>query len=174
VEFDKRVNQVLHDEHMAVINLLNRLVAALGQITEASGLDSDNPGTRRLLTELIAAIEGEIDDHFRLEEEKLFPVLDEAGEGDFVAALEEDHEAIRPLARQVAELSRQALDTGLEAGEWFKLRRIGLVFAHDLTAHAEREEMALLPMLEEFLDSEEDIAIWSGHVNGGASAQSAE
>lgn len=174
VEFEKNVNRILHDEHMMVLNLLNRFDAFLKGIGEGRVLNGEEPETVRLLNELITALEQEIDRHFRFEEEALFPELKEAGEDDFAAALQEDHDALRPMAVEIAALARRALSRGLNGEEWRKFRQVGFVYVQDQIAHAEREEAALLPMLEDCLDDEKDIALWSGYADGGSLPQVAE
>lgn len=174
MNFEKNVNRVLHDEHMEVTSLLNRFDGLLVNVDAERGLDVAEPETARLLSEVAAALEGHIDRHFRFEEEALFPELEEAGEGDFVEALREDHANLVPMARRVAVLLKRALANDLSGDEWLKLARLGRVYVGDLTAHAEREEMALLPLLELHLDDDRDVLLWQDYALGETSTLAAE
>lgn len=159
MNFEKNVNRILHDEHMVVMNLLNRFEGLLANVDAAHGLDVAEPGSAGLLTELITALEGDVDRHFRFEEEALFPELDEAGEGDFVEALRQDHAGLQAMAKQIVTLAKSALADGLDGGQSLKLAQVGRAYVQDLIAHAEREEMALLPMLELHLDDDKDMML---------------
>jgi hemerythrin-like domain-containing protein len=168
VQFEKRVNQLLHDEHMAVLSLMNRFQGALAEGGADAMMDPSDPAVARLLNELVTAIEKEIDGHFRFEEIHLFPELEAAGEADFVTALQEDHDALRPLAEKVSRLAQRALNSGLSSDDWRQFRQLGAVYAQDLMAHAEREEAAMLPMLEECLDEATDTALWQDQADGSS------
>src|SRR5512139_2393070 len=93
----RQVNRRLHEEHVAVIALCARLEASL-----ASG----KPDAALLKTAL-AAIEDEVERHFVFEEAELFPRMKEAGEGDLVELLLEEHAAVRDAARRFAAAARQ-------------------------------------------------------------------
>lgn len=174
MNFEKSVTRILHDEHMRVIGLLNRFEGLLADISAARGLDAAEPGTARLLNELIVALEQDIDRHFRFEEEALFPELEDAGEGDFVEALRADHVSLQAMAKQIAVLAKTAFAHRLAGEEWRKLVQIGRVYVREQTAHAEREEMALLPMLELHLDDDKDAMLWRDYALGEALASAAE
>jgi hemerythrin-like domain-containing protein len=146
----------------------------LANVDAAHGLDAAGPGSASLLNELIVALEGDIDRHFRFEEEALFPELEDAGEGDFVEALRADHVSLQAMARQIAVLAKTALADRLVGEEWRKFVQIGRVYAHELIAHTEREEMALLPMLELHLDDDKDAMLWQEYALGEELALAAE
>ncbi len=109
-----------------------------------------------ILIRLAGAVEGEIGGHFALEEDGLFPLLAAAGEGDLGRLLTEEHAVILPLGRRVAALAREGARDGFDAAGWRDFRRLGLEFAGLLTAHAEKEEIGLLPVLEEILAADDD------------------
>lgn len=142
-----QVNRRLHEEHVAVIALCARLEAAL-----ASG--APDPA---LLKTALAAIDEEVERHFVFEEAELFPRLKEAGEGDLVELLLEEHAAVRDAARRFAAAAKQS-PHGSE------LRPAGLEFAERLASHAQKEEMSLLPALENLLDEATDAELIMGYV----------
>ena len=156
MEFSRSINRMLHDEHMAVISLLGRF----------GGYLRDHPGGRPpapedrsgdgILREIASAMENEVTAHFAFEEAALFPLLRDAGEGELPAALSEEHAAILPVGRRVAELARGAIATGFTDDGWAEFRRLGSVLASELAAHAEKEEIGFLPVLEDMLGPDED------------------
>lgn len=159
MEFSRQVNHMLHDEHMAVIALLERLDAYLRDHGPATPPAQDDGTTGALLRQLAGVIEGELTAHFAFEEEVLFPLLDDAGEGDMPAMLKQEHAAILPVARQVAELARAALAEGFDRDGWAEFHRLGSILVGELTDHAEKEEFGFLPVLEHVLDDEKDATL---------------
>lgn len=159
MEFRRRINQMLHDDHMAVIALLGRFGNFLRDQQGRGAPSADDRGAQSLLSELAAAIETEVTSHFALEEEELFPLMEQAGEGDLPAALAEEHRVILPVGLRVAELARIGCRDGFTDGVWTELCRLGQTLVSELTAHAEKEEMGLMPTLEEMLEPEADARI---------------
>ena len=76
---DGQVARMLHEEHVAVLGLLQRLTAVLNRHGPAAPPDSDDPAMGQLLGALAAAIETEIATHFAFEESDLFRLLDANG-----------------------------------------------------------------------------------------------
>ena len=143
----RHVNRRLHEEHEAVIALCARLEASL-----ASGnVDA------RLIKEALAAIDSEVERHFVFEEEELFPRIKDAGEGDLVDLLLEEHAAVRDAARRFSAAARQT-PPGAD------LRPAGLEFAERLASHAQKEEVSMLPALEDLLDADTDAELIVGYV----------
>lgn len=135
----RQVNRRLHEEHDAVIALCARLSTTL-----AAGR-SDGA----LMRDAAAALAGEVERHFAFEERDLFPRLAAAGEGDMVELFLEEHVAIRAAAeRFIALVKRNAAHA--------ELKPVGLELAERLAAHAQKEEMSLLPTLEDLLDEGTD------------------
>jgi hemerythrin-like domain-containing protein len=137
-----RASQVcrrLHDEHVEVIALCGRLEASLA----AGRRDA------ALMRSAAAALTGEVERHFAFEEAELFPRLRAAGEADLVELLLEEHATVRDAAR---EFIAGVADDPLAA----RLKPLGLEVAERLASHAQKEEMSLLPVLEDLLDEETD------------------
>ncbi|MBM4219882.1 MAG: hemerythrin domain-containing protein [Gammaproteobacteria bacterium] len=134
-----QVSRRLHEEHVAVIALCGKLEASL----------SAGKSDPALLKAALEAIDGEVERHFAFEEAELFPRMNEAGEGDLVDLLLEEHAAVRDAARRFAAAARQ-VPPGAD------LRPAGLEFAERLASHAQKEEMSMLPALDDLLDAGTD------------------
>lgn len=154
-----RLTQTLHQEHEASIGLIERLESVLLQKGPKSPPDVTDGAVAAVLGEFAAAVEGEMAPHFAFEEAELFPRLAEAGDGEIGALLAEEHEVILPIARRLAELAGAARAEGFGAEAWAEFHRLGGEFAERLIAHVQKEEMALLPALEDLLDGEADMAL---------------
>ncbi|MCU0803971.1 MAG: hemerythrin domain-containing protein [Burkholderiales bacterium] len=164
MEFRRQTNRRLHEEHVAVIDLLARVEKALVRAQDASVLaDGDFQG---LLRTLLRALEFEVGAHFDFEERELFPRMAEVGEADLVALFEEEHVVIRDVASEVRALATKALGEGLAPAQWQSLRTHGLELCERLTSHAEKEEGALLPLLEDLLDEENDREAFAAYAAG--------
>ena len=155
-DFRFQITRALHDEHAAATALLQRLSAWLGQHGADAPPDAADAGAIRLLGDLAAAVEVEITVHFAFEEEALFPFLDDNGETDLGELYVAEHRVILPLGVDAAARARAARLTGFDAAGWAEFRRIAGEFADYLTRHAEAEEMALIPLLEDLLDEDSD------------------
>ena len=139
MELLRQISRRLHEEHEATLQLWSRLEASL-----ASGrLDAD------LLRRAAGALEEELGRHFAFEEAELFPRLAAAGESDIGELLAEEHAAIRTAGREFISLAREnATDP--------RLRALGLELAERLMSHVQKEEMSLLPALDDLLDESAD------------------
>lgn len=135
----RQVTRRLHEEHQATLALWARVEASL-----AAGRPD-----AALLRAAAAALEGEIGQHFEFEEKALFPRLAGAGEGDIAELLREEHVAIRAAAAGfIAAAKAEPPDKAV--------RVLGLEIAERLMSHVQKEEMSLLPALEDLLDEETD------------------
>jgi DUF438 domain-containing protein len=139
MEFNRHISRRLHEEHDATLALWGRVEASL-----AAGKHD-----ALLLQTAAAALAQELDHHFRFEERELFPRLADAGEGDIGELLQEEHEVIRQVGlRFVALVKSNPSDP--------ELKPLGLELAERLVAHVQKEEMSLLPALEDLVDEEAD------------------
>jgi len=134
----RQVTRRLHEEHQATLVLWTRVEAALA----AGKADA------ALMRSAAAALAGEIGRHFDFEESELFPRLAAAGEGDIAELLREEHAAIRAAAARFVALPKETLTK--------EIQRLGLELAERLASHVQKEEMSLLPALEDLLDEETD------------------
>jgi hemerythrin-like domain-containing protein len=149
MEFNRQISRRLHEEHEATLALWGRLEQTLAMRGSQPPTEEDV----RLLRDCAAQLADEVTRHFAFEEAELFPRLAAAGEGDIAQLLAEEHETIRAAARQFGALAQDA------AARWPALRVLGLELAERLLGHVQKEEMSLLPSLEDLLDEETDQAL---------------
>ena len=162
--FRYRINQVMHDEHMAASAMLQDVEGLLA----GAGHNPPDATTAAIAETLIKAadaLEGEIKDHFDFEESALFPLLAEHGVPEIGVRLTGEHRVIEPLAEQVIAGSRAALAGGFSDESWRDFRLAAGELVTQLSAHIDKEEMALLPMLEDALDPQTDMIFAERHGN---------
>jgi hemerythrin-like domain-containing protein len=134
----RQVSRRLHEEHQATLALWSRVEASLA----AGRADS------ALMRSAAAQLAEEIERHFRFEEEALFPRLAAAGEGDIAELLQDEHATIREAATRFIALAKGDFSQ--------ELRVLGLELAERLVSHVQKEEMSMLPALEDLLDEGSD------------------
>jgi iron-sulfur cluster repair protein YtfE (RIC family) len=156
MEMQRHVCRALHDDHAATIALLDRLETLLGRHGERRAPDAADAALTGLLKDLIFIVQTEIGTHFTFEEELIFPVLAEAGDRDMVELLVDEHAAILPLARRLVELAKQGRAGGFAAEAWREFHQIGAELVERLVSHIQKEEMGLLPALDDLLDESAD------------------
>lgn len=158
MEFSRRTAQLLHEDHVGTI----ALVEALEEVIRKAGRgmpDTSDPATRATLTKTAQMIEREIRAHFSFEEDELFTRLEEAGDVGIGAHLREEHAAILPLGTRVAEMAGAALESGFTEDAWKTFRGQAGELIEMMFAHIQKEEMALLPALDDLLDAETDMSL---------------
>ena len=139
MDYNRRISRRLHEEHDATLALWGRVEATLAA-------RKHDPV---LLRSAAAALAHELDRHFRFEEAELFPRLAAAGEGDIGELLSEEHGTIRAAGERFIALVR-------EDPSQSEIRVLALELAERLVGHVQKEEMSLLPALEDLLDEETD------------------
>lgn len=166
MDFQRQTNQRLYEEHVATLQLLARVervfTGRAGVYPPVAG-DSAWPAFAR---SVLTAIEVEVARHFEFEERDLFPRLEQAGDGDLVALLNEEHATIRAVAQPFAGLLRQALADGLQPPQWQAMKTLALEFSERLSSHAQKEDGALLPLLENLLDEDTDRELFGAYAAG--------
>ncbi len=146
MEPNRQISRRLHEEHEITLALWSRVEASLAA----------NKADAALLRSAAASLTDELDRHFAFEEEALFPRLAAAGEADIGGLLAEEHAAIREAGRRfIALVKSNPSDAGL--------RPLGLELAERLIAHVQKEEMSLLPSLDDLLDEETDAELTSSY-----------
>jgi hemerythrin-like domain-containing protein len=163
MDFSNRVCQALHDEHFASIALMERLEQAFARYRKTPP-DVKDQVVAQLLNDLTVGIEGELTRHFAFEEEELFSYLNAAGDRAIGAHLTSEHEIMRPLGAAVVKLIGEARAQGFDEKRWNDFRRLGQELSERLVGHAQKEEMALLPMLNEMMDSEKEMQLYEKYV----------
>ena len=166
MEFQRQTNKRLYEEHVATLQLLGRVERTVtgraGPFPPAAG-DGEWAAFAR---SLLSAIDVEVARHFDFEERDLFPLLEDAGDGDLVALLKEEHVTIRAVAQSIASMLRQSLSADLPAQQWQTLKTLALEFCERLGSHAQKEDGALLPVLEQLLDEDVDRELFGAYAAG--------
>jgi hemerythrin-like domain-containing protein len=158
--FANRISQTLHEEHSATIELMERLEAMIPRKTP---LDAGNP----LLRDLVAAIENDTIRHFDFEEQHLFPLLASVGDQLIGDHLTEEHSFMRPVAQRLEALCRAAQTSGFDAESWAQFQRVGAEFVQRMLIHVQKEEMALLPLVDGTMDSATETRLYEVYAGNG-------
>lgn len=159
MQFGRRVPQIVHDEHMATMAALEKLETLLLRRPIKSPPQRADSDVASLLSTLIATIHGEITTHFRFETDELFPLLAARGEADIGGLLDEEHETMLPIGTRMAQLARSGRADGFTAASWAEFHQLGGELVERLVSHIQKEEMALLPLLDDLLDDEDDARL---------------
>ena len=126
-----------------------------GQPVDLTG-DAHVDRTLRDLESLIAV---EMIAHFKFEEDRLFPLLTEAGEGDMGPLLAEEHVTILAAADVLVSLSRKARSEDRNEEDWQELCRKGMDFVETMLGHIQKEEMGMIPALDNAVDEGRDTEL---------------
>jgi len=153
------LGRMLHDEHLRTLELMNAVEMRISGKKQDRRLDTADADDERLLHDVLAIVDQEINRHFRFEENVLFPVLDTAGVGDMTRLLIQEHEGIRPLAETLRSLSATALENGCDDDTWRKFRYAAMDLVHAVMFHIQKEEMGLIQKLGFFIDRDTDKAL---------------
>ncbi|MCW2275924.1 hemerythrin domain-containing protein [Rhodoblastus acidophilus] len=154
--FANRISQTLHEEHGATIELMERLEAMIPRKTP---IDAGNP----LLRDLAAAIEADTIRHFDFEEQHLFPMLASVGDQLIGDHLTEEHSFMRPVAQKLEGLCRAAQQNGFDDESWKQFQRAGAEFVQRMLIHVQKEEMALLPLIDGTMDSATEERLYEAY-----------
>ena len=153
--FHHEVLKMLHDEHLATLGLLDRLDVLLRRLGPDTPPPADDRDAKTLLGEVAANMLDESSHHFAFEEEHLFPLFSAAAEPGIPAMLQSEHEAIRPLAKRLAELTATGGGEGIPEESWREFHRVGRELIEREVFHIQKEEMGFLPAMDQILGSEE-------------------
>jgi len=163
MNFQNRVCQKLHEEHAAVIALMERLEQTIARHRD-SAPDPKDPLVAKLLTDLAAGLPGEVEHHFAFEEAELFSYLGEAGNQGIGVHLTYEHSIIRPIGAALVKLIGDVRARGFDATRWAEFRRLGHQLSDCLVPHARKEDMVLLPMLDDLMDPEKEMQLYEKYV----------
>jgi hemerythrin-like domain-containing protein len=112
------------------------------------------------LSELSTGVEAEVKRHFDFEENHLFVFLASLGDEAIGEHLTDEHSAMRPLGERISAVARAAGSTGFSDADWEEFRRLGREFVERMLVHVQKEEMALLPLLEDAMDGETEARLY--------------
>ncbi len=166
MDFQRQTSRRLYEEHVATLQLLARVERVFTGRAGAYPPVAGDPGWPAFARALLMAIEVEVARHFEFEERDLFPRLEEAGDGDLAALLNEEHATIRAVAQPLADLLRRALADELQPQQWQTMKTLALEFGERLGSHAQKEDGALLPVLENLLDEDTDRELFGAYAAG--------
>ena len=158
MQFSRRTAQLLHEDHQATLVMVEQLEDLIAR-AKRNLPDLNDPAIRKTLETAATAIEQEIGDHFAFEENELFTRLADMGDAEIGEHLAEEHHAMLPVGEQVAGLARAALDSGFSDQSWPQFKAQAGELIERMLAHIQKEEMALLPVLDELLDPETDFEL---------------
>ena len=158
MEFNLNITRRLHEEHAATLTLWSRLEQLLTG-RGAQWPPAADDAASACLRECAGALAHDVTQHFAFEEAQLFPRLEDGGEGDIAQLLAEEHGVIREAAEQFIALQRLAAGSALDDAGWKRLRTLSLELVERLVSHVQKEEMSLLPALEDLIDEDDDRAL---------------
>lgn len=164
MSFSRRTAQLLHEDHqatVAVIESLDQLIAK----AKKKAPDIADPMVQKTLRNAGGAIEEEVSEHFAFEENELFTRLEEMGDVGIGMHLRGEHQALLPLGQSVAGMAREALENGFTDDSWTRFRNTAAELIERMLAHIQKEEMALLPALEDLLDPETDMELSTAYAD---------
>ncbi|MEO7937568.1 MAG: hemerythrin domain-containing protein [Burkholderiaceae bacterium] len=146
----RQVGRALDEEHRSNLALLDKVEHAVARANHA---DTAFAG---LMAQFARAMEHDIERHFRFEEESLFPLMRDAGDGEMADLLVEEHAVIREIASELLPLARAAAAGTIDDAQRAMLKQHAMEMIERQVAHIQKETMALLPMLDDLLDEESD------------------
>ncbi len=158
MQFSRRTAQLLHEDHRATLAMIESLEDLIAR-AKRNLPNTNDSATKATLEQAAAAIEQEVRDHFAFEENELFTRLADMGDIEIGEHLRDEHHAILPVGEQVSALARTALVEGFSEHSWLQFKTHAGELIERMLAHIQKEEMALLPILEELLDPETDLEL---------------
>jgi hemerythrin-like domain-containing protein len=164
MSFTNRISQTLHEEHRATIALMERLEQLIARHRRGGPPDLGERDVTQLLSDLSTGVQAEVQRHFAFEEERLFTYLNAIGDEAIGAHLTDEHSVMRPLGVRVATLAREAATGGFDKDKWDEFSRLGEELCERMLAHVQKEEMALLPLLEENMDGDTEMRLYEEYV----------
>ncbi len=158
MEFSRRTAQLLHEEHHATIAMIEGLEGMIARAKKTAP-DTSDPQIVKILQQARETVEQDVRSHFAFEERELFTRLAEFGDMAIGNHLTDEHRAMLPVAEQVASIATSAMSEGFDDASWMEFRALTGELIERMLAHIQKEEMALLPILEELLDPETDMKL---------------
>lgn len=154
MDLQRQVSRRLYNEHVAILDLLSRFAQVLSR--PGGPPTAQDPVWSTLVPSLESALLYEISRHFDFEEEQLFPRMHQNGQGDVAELLFEDHETIRPKVPPLLALLAKVRMGQLDEPGWRSLKATGLELVDLLGSHAEKEQGALVPLIDDLIDEATD------------------
>ena len=155
MDFSSQIARMLHDEHITELARFERLQRELLR-QGPSNPPSEPDGSLTALLINLAAEGAPSARHFDFEEVELFPRLAAQGETAIGSLLSDEHVTIREIGDTIATLAGTARRDGFTAESWREFHRLGVELTERTISHIHKEEMGLLPMVEDMLEEDED------------------
>jgi hemerythrin-like domain-containing protein len=146
---------------------MERLEQLLARARRGGPPDKADGNLGRLLSDLAVGLEAEVERHFAFEEDHIFTYLEAIGDAGIGEHLTGEHAAMRPIATRVAALARAAAAAGFAPAEWEEFMPLARELSDRMLTHVQKEEMALLPVIEENMDSETEARLYQEYVQNG-------
>jgi iron-sulfur cluster repair protein YtfE (RIC family) len=159
MEFSLHISRILHEDHQSTIEAMESLETMISGRAASRPPDTSDPKTRAALREIATMVKAEIRDHFAFEENELFPRLAEFGDIAIGEHLTEEHALLLPVGQNLAALAAAAGAQGFTDASWAEFKAIGADLAERMFTHIQKEEMGMLPLLEDVIDSETDFEL---------------
>lgn len=70
---------------------------------------------------------------------------------------------MRPLGERLAALARTAESEGFDKARWDEFCRVGAEFIERMLVHVQKEEMALLPLIDDAMDSDTHARLFEAY-----------
>lgn len=157
MQLQRHISRRLHEEHMNALGLLEQFEQVLTGRKGSWPPPPNDPAWRAFSAKLTEALANEVAGHFALEENALFGRLTDAGNGDLVELLLEEHTTIRAVVGELLPLcARSTRGETVEPQTWQAIKTHGLELTERLGTHINKEELSLVPAVEELLDEETD------------------
>lgn len=164
MSFRNRISQTLHEEHDATLALMQRLDQHIARHRRSGPPDVTDAAVAKLLSDLSAGVETEFQRHFAFEEDELFGYLRANGEEALGAHLADEHTVIRPIGMRLATVARRAMAAGFDAATWEEFCRLGQELCGLMHGHVQKEEMALLPLIEDSMDAHTEARLFEEYL----------
>ncbi len=158
MDFSRRTAQLLHEAHHATIAMLEGLENLIAR-AKRTAPDVNEPQISKILEQVSITIEQDIRGHFTFEESELFTRLAEFGDTAIGEHLTDEHRAMLPLGELVVAITVSVMNDGFNDESWLEFKQLTGELIERMLAHIQKEEMALLPLLEELLDPETDMEL---------------
>lgn len=149
----------LHEEHAAMLALLERLEKLLAAHGPGDPPDAADGDTAALLDELATTLGEDVTYHYAFEETHLFPRFAQGFDPGIPGMLQQEHELIRPLAGRLVALVAAAKEGGFSAESWGQFHATGRELVEREVFHIQKEEMGFLPGLDRILSAEDDAPL---------------
>ena len=146
---------------------MERLEQMLARGRRGGPPDKADGNVARLLSDLTVGLEAEVGRHFAFEEDHIFTYLEAIGDAGIGEHLTSEHAAIRPIGTRVAGLARAAATNRFAAADWEEFMRLAQELSDRMLTHVQKEEMALLPVIEENMDPETEARLYQEYVENG-------